>query len=818
MLIKTSKVKPLKAAELCATFKTINKTVKTDHMTQSMCMMGHSEAVDAIKFSARIKHPNFNLFALGQTGCGRHRTVMEILRVEAQRQSEPSDWVYVHNFETPHKPIAIQLPAGQAIRLKKAMQNLVDDLANEIPALFQADAYQNDRRSMEQEYGQIGDDAVSFVIEKAKEKGLALLRTPMGFIITAMKDDQPIKPHEFSELPDAEKELIEADIKAVQEHLEIALKQIPENEKNHRRAIEKLNSEVALGGVESAISDLFKKFGHIPKMPEYLAAVKRDLIENAEQFLNSGPAVHAGAFPVATTKHYKEPQYYVYAVNIIHPSDATASKAAPVITEDLPTLSNLVGHVEHFSEMGAILTDHTMIRPGALHRANGGFLVLDIRKVLTEPFAWDALKRCIKSQNISIISAQDRLSLSSTISLEPDPIPLNIRFALVGDRRLYYLLAAFDPEFLELFKVQADFDDSVFSSDETIQNFTQVLKNITTENNLLPLSKKAISRLLVEATRLADDAEKLSLNVQFFSDTICEANFLAVENKSKTITDAHISTAIEQAESRANRPQRLTYEAIDRDTLLIETSGDVVGQINALSVLKVGDFQFGRPSRLTARVRAGKGKVVDIEREVELGGPLHSKGVLILSSYLATHFALDVPMSLWASIVFEQSYGGVDGDSASAAELFALISALSECAIDQSFAVTGSINQFGKIQPIGGINEKIEGFFDVCASRALTGTQGVIMPKSNIKNLALRPRVIEAVKIKKFHIFPIETVDEGIELLMNAKPGMRDKAGQFQTGTINHKVEMRLLKFADQIKKYQKTDTSNDIVSEMKNV
>ena len=390
------------------------------------------------------------------------------------------------------------------------------------------------------------------------------------------------------------------------------------------------------------------------------------------------------------------------------------------------------------------------------------FLVLDARQVLSEPFAWDALKRSLKTGEIGIVSAQERYSLITTKSLDPDPVPLNLRVALIGERILYYLLSAYDPEFGELFKVQADFNDHIPVSGESVSQFVKMTKALAKQRNLLALDKDAAGRLLSEASRLAGDAEKLSLNIGKLSDILREADFMAKAAGRKKLGATEIDSAIISAEERAGRPRDLVQEAIRRETILIQTSGEVTGQINALSVHQIGETSFGRPSRATARTRMGKGKVIDIEREVELGGPLHSKGMLILSGYLASHFALDVPLSLWASIVFEQSYGGVDGDSASAAELFALLSSLSDCPINQSFAVTGSVNQRGEIQAIGGVNQKIEGFFDVCAARGLTAKQGVLIPASNVKHLALRDRVIEAVRQREFSIIPISTIEEGV--------------------------------------------------------
>ncbi len=803
---------PLEPEQLCVIFDPKALGERSEPETAAaQGLLGQERAFEAISLSAKIPYNDFNLFVLGRPGYGRHTAVRELLGKEAANRAVASDWVYVNNFEAPHKPTAIELPAGMAIPLRDAMQAVVDDLANDIPAYFEADDYQSKRRAIEQDYGERHEQSFNDLMDSAKEKGLVVLRTPMGFMVAATRDGKPLTPDQYDALPEAEQKDIDEKISITQKELENVLKQIPKREKEHRRSMEELNSEVATRAVTDTMAEMTADFTEIEALQPYFEAVTADLIENAELFLTDGPAAHAGAFPVETTKYYQRPQFQRYSVNVMicNPSDKNAG--APIETEDLPTLGNLVGRVEHKSEMGALVTDFTMIKPGALHRANGGYLILDVRNVLTEPFAWDALKRCLKTGQISITSVEQRLSLFATTSLEPDPIPLNLRVALVGERLFYYLLMAYDPDFTDLFKVQADFNDDTFIDGDTPKRFADMLSGITGRENLRPLQTDALLSLLTEATRLADDAEKLSLNVGKLSDIVREADFRAGTAGHKEILAEDIDSAIAAIEDRASRPRELTQEAIARNMLLIDTDGKETGQINALSVLQIGDFMFGRPSRITARVRMGKGKVVDIEREVELGGPLHSKGMLILSGYLSSHYALDAPMSLWASLVFEQSYGGVDGDSASAAELFALLSALSDCPIDQSFAVTGSVNQRGEVQPIGGVNHKIEGFFDVCAARGLTGRQAVLIPDTNVKNLALRKRVVQAVRDKKFNIIPFSTINEGIGILTGIAAGARGADGAFPENSINGKVEARLKSFAQRLKAFgaQKSDENN---------
>jgi predicted ATP-dependent protease len=481
-----------------------------------------------------------------------------------------------------------------------------------------------------------------------------------------------------------------------------------------------------------------------------------------------------------------------------------------VVSEEHPTLANIAGRIDHRSLMGALVTDFTMIKAGALHRANGGYLIVDARKVLTEPFVWEALKRALHNRKISITTAADELGLMTTVSLAPDPIPLAIKVVLVGERLLYYLLSALDPEFDDLFKVQADFEDVTERSPETVRLFARLVGSIARREELLPLAPEAVARLVDESAREAEDAERLSLRVGILADVLREAHFWAQAEKHELIMGVDVDRAIAERRYRSERLRERSLEGIARGTVLIDTAGEAAGQVNGLSVLSAGALSFGKPTRITARVRMGSGKVVDIEREVELGGPLHSKGVLILSSFLASRYALSAPMSLWASLVFEQSYGGVEGDSASSAELYALLSALADAPVRQWLAVTGSVNQLGQVQAIGGVNEKIEGFFDVCKAGGLTGTQGVLIPASNVKHLMLRPDVVEAAAEGRFRIHAVATIDEGIELLTGIAAGRRGGDGKFPDGTINARVEARLVQFAEMRKSFGRAGDGNE--------
>ena len=773
-------------------------------------LIGQERAIGAIELSASISHQDFNLYVLGTPGMGRHSTVRTLLSKHAAKRPTPNDWVYVNNFDAPHKPHAMRLAAGSAEVLKLAMQDLVDDLANEIPALFESEEYQTQRRSIEQEFGERHEEPIADFAEQAQAEDVALLRTPMGFMLAAVKDGQPIKPEAYEALDPQEREKIDEKIERLQDKLAAILKHGPQLEKEHRKRIEDLNAGMAERVVSVRVGEVANAFSGKTNILEYLEAVREDMISNAELFLETKSQSSDGPFPEAIHKYHREPQFDRYAVNIMVSHESAQSSAAPVIFETLPTLNQLTGRIEYMSEMGTLVTNFTYIKPGALHRANGGYLVLDARQILTEPFAWDGLKRCLQCRSITITSLADRMGLSSTVSLEPAPIPLDLRVVLIGDRWLHMLLLMLDPEFGELFKLQADFEDDMPRSAKSAKLMAQVVATHARKEKLRPLSAEAVARLLDQAVRLADDTQKFTLQLGALRDVMREADHYAGLAKRAVMTRDDIAKAIREADHRASRIKDRLQEAVVRKTILIDTSGSVVGQVNGLSVIGIGEHHFGRPSRITARVRMGTGKFIDIEREVELGGPLHSKGVMILGSYLSTQYALDVPMSLHASLVFEQSYGGVDGDSASSAELYALLSALSDVPVYQGLAVTGSVNQMGEVQAIGGVNEKIEGFFDICKARRLTGRQGVLIPASNVEHLMLREDVVEAVRDGKFRVIEVTTIDEGIEILTGKTAGRRDRRGIFPKGTLNRLIEDRLRSYAQTRKRFGEKATGAD--------
>jgi predicted ATP-dependent protease len=654
------------------------------------------------------------------------------------------------------------------------MEHLVEELRTAIPATFESENYRRRRQDIEEEFRERQDRVLSDIQRQAQERGLALIRTPMGLAFAPTRQGEVISPEEFQKLPPPEQERTQADVAALQGELEKSLSQMPQWDRERRAKVKALNQEVGLFAVGHLIEELHQRYLDLPAVLEYLHSVQQDVIDNLDEFLGvtdpppADPREAGSQRPPIRTSSLRR-----YQVNVV--VDHSGATGAPVVYEDRPTVQNLVGRIEHMAQMGALVTDFNLIKAGALHRANGGYLILDARKVLLQPFAWEELKRALRSREIRIEVLGQTLSLVSTVSLEPEPIPLDVKVVLLGERPLYYALYQADPDFSELFKVAADFEDQM----------------------LRPLDRAAVARVIEQSARLASDAEKLSTHMHSIADLLREADYWAGEAQHRVIAATDVQHAIDAQIRRQDRVRERIQEEIQRGTILIDTQGAAVGQVNGLSVLSMGQFAFGRPSRITARVRLGRGEVIDIEREVALGGPIHSKGVLILSAYLGARYAAERPLSLSASLVFEQSYSGVEGDSASSAELYALLSALADLPVKQGRAVTGSVDQHGQVQAVGGVNEKIEGFFDVCRVQGLTGEQGVLIPAANVKHLMLHHDVVAAVAAGRFHVYAVETIDQGIELLTGVPAGERNDAGEFPDGSVNQRVEARLAALAD---------------------
>ena len=757
-------------------------------------VLGQERAMHAIQFGIGMAREGYNLFAMGPEGVGRRTIVRRCLEAQAPRRDTPPDWCYVFNFETPHRPRALRLPAGGAAKFRQDMTRLVDDLRVAVPAAFESEEYRARLREIETEFSERQDQATAAIRERAGGKGIALLRTPAGFGFAPMRGNGVMSPDEFHALPEVEQKQFEEAIAVFQEELERVIHETPRWRREAQRKLRELNRQITRAAVNGLIEELKAEYESLPQVREYLAQVQEDVLEHAELLRQPKDGEQSTFFGLPLPEA-GETFLHRYKVNLL--IDHAGAGGAPVVYEDHPTHDNLIGHIEHVNQMGTLVTDFTHIKPGAFHRANGGYLILDALKVLSQPFAWEALKRALRAREIHTESLGQTLSLISTVSLQPEPIPLDVKVVLVGQRMLYYLLHAYDPEFGELFKVGVDFEEDLRRGPQSDLFYARMIATLARNEKLLPLDAAAVARVIDYGSRSAGDTEKLSVMMRDLADLLRESDYWAASAGNKVISAGDVQRSIDTRIERSDRICRRYREQIMRGTLLVSTTGERSGQVNGLSMAQLGEFSFGMPHRITARIRLGAGKVVDIEREVALGGPIHSKGVLILSGFIAGRYVPARPLSLAASLVFEQSYGSVEGDSASSAELYALLSALSDTPLRQSLAVTGSVNQHGDVQAIGGVNEKVEGFFDVCRERGLTGAQGVLVPASNVSHLMLRRDVVEAIEAGTFHVYPVATVDEGIEILTGVPAGERDMSGRFPAGTINFMVERRLSEFAE---------------------
>jgi len=771
-------------------------------------MVGQARAVDAVHFAADMPLEGYNAFVLGPPGTGRHSFVRDFLSARARAEPTPPDRCYVNNFDEPEKPSALELPAGRGAKLRADLKALIDEVRTAIPAAFESEDYRTRRQAIENEFKEAQNRALEGVRREAAERGIQIMQTPTGIVFAPVRDGEVIGPEEFQKLPEEERRRLEEDTERLGRALQEAMQATPQRVRRTREKIRELDREAAVFAVGGLIDDLREAYRDVAKVLEHLERMKQDLIDQVDLF-RQPPGEGQGSQSQAPVPHgvgaaQADPQAALierrYAVNVLVAHEPGAG--APVVFENHPTYPRLIGKIEHYAQLGALLTDFTLVRPGALHRANGGYLVLDARKVLSEPFAWDALKQALKSRRVAIESLPQAYSPMSTVSLEPEPVALEIKVVLIGEPFVYRLLEALEPEFLELFKVVADFDDRMQRDRDSERLYARLIGTIARREALMPLERAAVARVLEESARDAADAERLSAQVRRAADVVREAHYWAGRDGDELIRREHVERAVSSRIRRQSRVRERLQEEVLRGFILVDTEGARVGQINGLAVAQVGDYLFGRPSRITARTTLGPGKVIDIEREVALGGPLHSKGVLILAGYLASHYVTDRPLSLAATLVFEQSYGGVEGDSASAAELCALLSALAGVPIEQSLAVTGSVNQYGQVQAIGAVNEKIEGFFDVCRARGLNGRQGVLIPAANAQSLMLRREVVDAAREGRFRVHAVETVDECLELLTGLEAGERGADGEFPEGSVNHRVREKLIELAEQRRAY----------------
>ncbi|MCS7285780.1 MAG: AAA family ATPase [Anaerolineae bacterium] len=744
-------------------------------------IIGQERAVRALNFGLEMDKRGFNIFVAGLPGTGRMTAVLSFLEKLAAQKPVPPDWCYVYNFKDPYRPRALRLPPGKGQLFKRQVREFIEAARREIPTAFESEDYAARREALEVEFNTRRQELFNLLGRKAREQGFLLQSSPAGIFIIPTKEGQPLSQEAFESLPEEEKFQIVQRKSAVEAELREAFRELRRMEREFQDRLKELDKSVVGNIISRYLEELLETYQDYPGVREYLEEVRNDIHENIEQFRQPQEKV---------PPEVRERIWRRYEVNVL--VDNSELKGAPVVTELNPTYTNLIGRIEKEAVFGALMTDFTLIKAGALHKANGGYLVIQAEDLLRNPFAWEGLKLALANGKVIVEEVGEKLGFITTRGLQPEPIPLDVKVVLIGTPYLYYLLYSLDEQFKELFKVKADFDTRMDRDGNNIRAYCSFICGVVQRENLLPFDASGMAKIVEFGSRLAGDQDKLSTRFAEIADIIREAHFWAEKDSSSFVKAEHVQKALDERVYRSNLIQERIQEMIEKGVILIDTEGEKVGQVNGLSVVNLGDFAFGRPTRITASIGVGKEGIVDIERETKLGGPIHTKGVLILTGYLLNKYAQDKPLTLAARLVFEQSYEGVEGDSASAAEVFALLSALSGLPIKQGIAVTGSLNQKGEIQAIGGVNEKIEGFFEVCKAKGLNGQQGVVIPKANVSNLMLKEEVIEAVKEGKFHIWAIETVDEGIEILTGVKAGERREDGTFEENTVNYLVDKRL--------------------------
>jgi lon-related putative ATP-dependent protease len=764
-------------------------------------IVGQDRAVEAVRFGIAMQREGYNLFALGPRGVGKQTLLRDFLARQAALAPTPDDYCYVASFDDMRRPRALRLPAGRGAPFRAAMERAIGGLRAAMRAAFQSDEHRTRKRDVVNRLKERQQKALAEVQEKAAQSDVAVAQTEDGMILAPLRDGQVVPPDAFHRLPEAEQARLRAGLEKTGEQLNELLGRFQHWVHEHLAELEALDRATAQGVAKRVVDAVRAEHGDLPDVLAHLDRVEADVAAQGGALLDGEEEGMPAALKRALTHGDDGSVLRRYAVNLV--IDGDGRSGAPVVREDAPTHANLVGRIEHIQQLGALVTDFSLVRPGALHRARGGYLLLDALEVLRHPNAWDALKRTVRAREIRIESLADALGLVTTQSLEPEAIPLgDTKIVLVGDRHLYYWLASVDPDFLELFKVMVEFEDAMDRGPGAHALYARLIATLLHKEDLRPADRGGVARVIEHAARLAGDGIKLSVRMRPIADLLREADHWASLSGRAVIGAADVETALEAQLRRASRVQERAMESIRRGTLMLDVEGEVVGQINGLTVVMLGEQHFGHPARITARVRLGRGEVVDVEREVELGGPIHSKGVLILVGFLGARYATHVPLALSASIVFEQSYGGVEGDSASLAELCALLSALAEVPIRQSFAVTGSVSQLGRVQPIGGANQKIEGFFDACRERGSTGPHAVILPRTNVEHLMLRRDVVKACEEGRFAVHAVETVDEALELLTGLPAGARGADGAFPEGSVNARVEARLIALAEDARRF----------------
>jgi lon-related putative ATP-dependent protease len=772
-------------------------------------IIGQERAARALKFGLGIKDHGFNVYVAGYPGTGRKTAVKNFVEAQAKTQPVPPDWCYVNNFGNQYEPKAIKLPAGKGKEFREDMKNFIENVKTALPKAFESEDYADRREATIKELEDQRKQLIDEVSIKAQSEGFVIQTTPIGILLIPMLDGKPLSEEEMLALPQKTKDKINEKREKLEIEFRNTMRQLIDMERKIHEALKKINKEVALFALGNQVESLMEKYRAISEVTSYLKEVENDILDNLQQFIRRGEPEQQLPFPMPWMK---EEPFKKYKVNLVIDNSNTAG--APVVVETNPTYHDLLGKTEKEAQFGALTTDFSMIRGGAIHRANGGYLIIPVEELLRNPLSYDALKRDIRDGLISIEEPEERYGFLSVKTLKPQPIPLKAKIILIGTPDIYQLMFSLDPDFQELFKIKAEFDTTMPRTDEKVKQYGSFVCGLCDKEGLKHLDGSGLAKIVEYSSRLVEDQFKLSTQFSSIGDIIRESNYYAEQESARFITGIHVKKAIEEKIYRSKLIQEKMQEMIARGFFLIDTVEQKVGQVNGLSVSGLGDFAFGMPSRVTSSIGLGREGVIDIEREAKMGGPIHTKGVLILSGYLNEKYAKDKPLSLSARLVFEQNYGGVEGDSASSTELYSILSSLSGLPIKQNMAVTGSVNQKGEVQAIGGVNEKIEGFFEVCKAKGLTGAQGVIIPDSNVQNLMLKEEVVNAVKADKFNVYSVKTIDEGIEVLTGTKAGQRRADGAYEEGTVNYLVDKQLGEMADKLKEYSSAPLQNKKVEE----
>ncbi len=774
----------------------------TDELDPFRGVLGQERAVEALQFGVAMPRNGYNVFVMGEPGTGRFSFVKRYLNAEAKRLPAPSDWVYVNNFDEPREPRVLELPTGSAIAFIEDLDVLIDNLLATFPAVFEQPSYQQKKSAIDRLFNQRYDRALDVIEKLALERGIALYRDSANVAFTPMKDGKALDEAEFAQLPEEERARFHDDIAELEERLNQELASLPQWRRETSNSLRQLNEETITLGLQPLLAPLSEKYAENASVSAYLQAMQVNLLRTVVDML-----VDEARSDAQRRKDLEE--QYAPSLVVGQPQNG----GAPVVFESHPTYDNLFGRIEYNTDQGALYTSYRQLRPGALHRANGGFLILEAEKLLGEPFVWEALKRALHSRQLKMESPLVEMGRLASVTLTPQVIPLQVKVVIIGSRKVYYALQELDPDFQELFRVLADFEEEIPLAEDSLEQFAQLIKTRTSEEGLAPLTAAAVARLATYSARLAEHQGRLSARIGDLFQLLSEADFVRHLAGDPTTDAGHLERALSAKARRTGRVSARILDDMLAGIVLIDTEGAAIGKCNGLTVLEVGDSAFGIPARISATVYPGGSGIVDIEREVNLGQPIHSKGVMILTGYLGSRYAQDFPLEISASIALEQSYGYVDGDSAALGECCTLISALSRTPLKQCFAITGSINQFGEVQAVGGVNEKIEGFFRLCEARGLTGEQGAIIPYANVSTLMLDERVLQAVRANQFHVYAVRHVDDALGLLVGEPAGTADEQGEFPPGSVNAKVVERLREIAEiELEDDDKDDKKTSVV------